>query len=117
LGGKTGTSSAHADGWYLAVSPQIVAAAWTGNDDPSIHFRSGETGEGSRTALPLVGRFLDRVFHDTTLSYPPIPFPAPPADLKTRWNCPTPWPKDSADSITAPVPAAAPGPVPAKGLF
>jgi penicillin-binding protein 1A len=114
LGGKTGTSSAHADGWYLAVSPQIVAAAWTGNDDPSIHFRSGETGEGSRTALPLVGRFLDRVFHDTALSYPPIPFPAPPADLKTRWNCPTPWPKDSADSIPpVPVPATAP----TRGLF
>ena len=116
LGGKTGTSSAHADGWYLAVSPQIVAAAWTGNDDPSLHFRSGETGEGSRTSLPMVGRFLERVFHDSSLSYPPVRFPAPPPELKTRWNCPTPWPVDSTD--TAAPPAAIPSsPISAKGLF
>jgi penicillin-binding protein 1A len=113
MGGKTGTSSAHADGWYLAVSPQIVVAAWTGNDDPSLHFRSGETGEGSRTSLPMVGRFLERVFHDTTLAYPPIPFPGPPPGLRTRWNCPTPWPVDSADSIPSPAPV----PTAAKGLF
>jgi len=92
LGGKTGTSSDHSDGWYVAASPQIVAAAWTGNDDPSLHFRSGETGEGSRTGLPLVGRFLSRVFKDSTLDYPPVPFPNPPPTVKRRWNCPTPWP-------------------------
>jgi penicillin-binding protein 1A len=99
LGGKTGTSSAHSDGWYVAVSPRIVVGAWTGNDDPSLHFRSGETGEGSRTALPLVGRFLTRLFRDTA-RFPAEPFPGPPADLKTRWNCPTPWPpKDSASDF------------------
>lgn len=92
LGGKTGTSSDHSDGWYVAASPQIIAAAWTGNDDPSLHFRSGETGEGSRTGLPLVGRFLSRVFKDSALDFPPVPFPDPPASVKRRWNCPTPWP-------------------------
>lgn len=98
LGGKTGTSSEHADGWYVSVTTDLVSAAWTGNDDPSLHFRSGMTGEGSRTGLPIVGRFLTRVFKDSSLPYPPEKFPAPPQGLKTKWNCPTPWPKDTLDS-------------------
>ncbi|MBK8803906.1 MAG: transglycosylase domain-containing protein [Fibrobacteres bacterium] len=107
LGGKTGTSSDHADGWYVAASPQIIAAAWTGNDDPSLHFRSGETGEGSRTGLPLVGRFLSRVFKDSTLDFPPVPFPDPPPSVKRRWNCPTPWPP-KVDSLSDSAKAAKP---------
>lgn len=98
LGGKTGTSSEHADGWYVSTTTDLVAAAWTGNDDPSLHFRSGMTGEGSRTGLPIVGRFLTRVFKDSTLPYPPEKFPPPPSGMKTKWNCPTPWPKDTLDS-------------------
>ncbi len=100
LGGKTGTSSDHADGWYISVTTDLVTGAWTGNDDPSMHFRSGETGEGSRTGLPIVGRFLQRVFKDTALRYSPERFPPPPQSLKTRWNCPTPWPKDTLDSLS-----------------
>jgi len=98
LGGKTGTSSEHADGWYVSVTTDLVTAAWTGNDDPSLHFRSGMTGEGSRTGLPIVGRFLERVFKDPALPYPPEHFPTAPRGLKTSWNCPTPWPKDTLDS-------------------
>lgn len=116
LGGKTGTSSAHADGWYVAVSPQIVAAAWTGNDDPSLHFRSGETGEGSRTGLPLVGRFLERVFHDSSLVFPAIKFPGPPPGLKTRWNCPTPWPPKDTTEDSAAVVAPTPN-LPGQSIF
>lgn len=101
LGGKTGTSSEHADGWYISVTTDLVTAAWTGNDDPSLHFRSGMTGEGSRTGLPIVGRFLQHVFKDSSLPYPPQRFPPPPAGLKTKWNCPTPWPKDTLDSARA----------------
>lgn len=98
LGGKTGTSSEHADGWYISVTTDLLTAAWTGNDDPSLHFRSGMTGEGSRTGLPIVGRFLQRVFKDSVLAYAPEHFPAPPKGMKTRWNCPTPWPRDTLDS-------------------
>lgn len=84
LGGKTGTSSEHADGWYISVTTDIVTAAWTGNDDPSLHFRSGMTGEGSRTGLPIVGRFLQFVFKDPALPYPPEHFPAAPQGLKVK---------------------------------
>lgn len=101
LGGKTGTSSEHADGWYISVTTDLVTAAWTGNDDPSLHFRSGMTGEGSRTGLPLVGRYLQRVFKDSVLGYVPEHFPPPPPGLKVKWNCPTPWPKDTLDTAKA----------------
>ena len=98
LGGKTGTSSEHADGWYISVTTDLVTAAWTGNDDPSLHFRTGMTGEGSHTGLPIVGRYLQGVFKDSVLGYVPEHFPPPPVGLRTKWNCPTPWPKDTLDS-------------------
>jgi len=91
MGGKTGTSSDHADGWFVGVSPSLVMAAWTGADDPSVHFRSGELGEGSKTALPIVGKFLESVYRRKSLGIQPSKFPKAPADLKVRWNCPTSW--------------------------
>ena len=115
LGGKTGTSSEHADGWYVSVTTDLVSAAWTGNDDPSLHFRSGMTGEGSRTGLPIVGRFLERVFKDTLLPYPPQRFPSAPKGLKVSWNCPTPWPKDTLDSTA--IDSLAPTTVPPDGIL
>ena len=110
LGGKTGTSSEHADGWYISVTTDIVTAAWTGNDDPSLHFRSGMTGEGSRTGLPIVGRFLQFVFKDPALPYPPEHFPAAPQGLKVKWNCPTPWPRDTLDTTTTDTTKTTPAP-------
>jgi penicillin-binding protein 1A len=115
LGGKTGTSSDHADGWYVSVTTDLVTAAWTGNDDPSLHFRSGMTGEGSRTGLPIVGRFLERVFKDPKLPYAPERFPPAPKGLKTSWNCPTPWPKDTLDSTA--IDSLAPSTVPPDGIL
>lgn len=91
MGGKTGTSSDHADGWFVGVSPSLVMAAWTGADDPSVHFRSGELGEGSKTALPIVGKFLESVYRRKQIGIQPGKFPKAPADLKVRWNCPTSW--------------------------
>ena len=32
--------------------------AWVGADDPKIRFRSTALGQGSRTALPIVGEFI-----------------------------------------------------------
>jgi penicillin-binding protein 1A len=91
LGGKTGTSSDHRDGWFVGISPSILGVAWTGNDDPSMHWRTGEAGEGSRTALPLFATFLHKVFKDTVAGYKPQKFPGAPGKIQRRWNCPTPW--------------------------
>ena len=63
-GGKTGTSNNHSDAWFMGVSPKLVVGAWVGGEYRSIHFRTGALGQGSRTALPICGYFLEAVLND-----------------------------------------------------
>jgi penicillin-binding protein 1A len=64
FGGKTGTSNNHSDAWFMCVSPKLVVGAWVGGEYRSIHFRTGALGQGSRTALPICGLFVQKVFND-----------------------------------------------------
>ena len=64
FGGKTGTSNNHSDAWFMAVSPNLVAGAWVGGEYRCIHFRTGQLGQGSRTALPICGQFLYKMLAD-----------------------------------------------------
>lgn len=64
FGGKTGTSNNHSDAWFMCVSPKLVCGAWVGGEYRCIHFRTGALGQGSRTALPICGYFLQSVFGD-----------------------------------------------------
>ena len=64
FGGKTGTSNNHSDAWFVGVSPRLVCGAWVGGEYRAIHFRTGELGQGSRTALPICGQFFESVMGD-----------------------------------------------------
>ncbi|MCD8298106.1 MAG: penicillin-binding protein [Prevotella sp.] len=64
FGGKTGTSNNHSDAWFMGVAANLVVGAWVGGEYRSIHFRTGQLGQGSRTALPICGYFLQSVMHD-----------------------------------------------------
>jgi penicillin-binding protein 1A len=64
FGGKTGTSNNHSDAWFMGVSPKLVVGAWVGGEYRCIHFRTGALGQGSRTALPICGYFLQALFKD-----------------------------------------------------
>ena len=68
FGGKTGTSNNHSDAWFVGVSPKLVVGAWVGGEYRCIHFRTGALGQGSRTALPICGLFLESVFGDPVFS-------------------------------------------------
>jgi penicillin-binding protein 1A len=63
-GGKTGTSNNHSDAWFMGVSPNLVVGAWVGGEYRCIHFRTGALGQGSRTALPICGYFLQSLLRD-----------------------------------------------------
>lgn len=65
FGGKTGTTNNHSDGWFVGVTPHLVAGAWVGGEYRSIHFRNAQ-GQGSRTALPICAQFLERVFNTSS---------------------------------------------------
>jgi penicillin-binding protein 1A len=41
-----------------------VCGAWVGGEYRAIHFRTGELGQGSRTALPICGQFFESVMGD-----------------------------------------------------
>ena len=64
FGGKTGTTNNHSDAWFMGVSPKLVVGAWVGGEYRCIHFRTGALGQGSRTALPICGYFLQALFSD-----------------------------------------------------
>jgi len=60
IAGKSGTSSEWRDGWFVAYTPALAVGVWVGYDDG----RSlGLTG--SRSALPIVARFLREALRQT----------------------------------------------------
>ncbi|MBR5699294.1 MAG: penicillin-binding protein [Prevotella sp.] len=89
FGGKTGTSNNHSDAWFMAVSPKLVVGAWVGGEYRSIHFRTGALGQGSRTALPICGYFLEAVLDDPAFKQYRVRFNKPKDDDITSdmYNC------------------------------
>ena len=69
FGGKTGTSNNHSDAWFVGISPNLVCGAWVGGEYRAIHFRTGELGQGSRTALPICGQFFESVLSDPNFKH------------------------------------------------
>jgi penicillin-binding protein 1A len=69
IAGKTGTTQANADGWFIGITPNLVVGAWVGADDPRLHFRSTALGQGSATALPIVAKFLQHANKDKELRH------------------------------------------------
>jgi penicillin-binding protein 1A len=64
VAGKTGTTQANADGWFMAITPKLAIGTWVGADDPRIRFRNTKLGQGSNTALPIAAYFLKQVNQD-----------------------------------------------------
>ena len=69
FGGKTGTSNNHSDAWFIGTTPRLVVGAWVGGEYRSIHFRTGQLGQGNRTALPICGYFLQSVLGDAAFRH------------------------------------------------
>lgn len=68
VAGKTGTTQGNADGWFILMHPQIVAGAWAGFNDARITLKSDQWGQGSRSALPMVGDFMSRALRSPLLN-------------------------------------------------
>lgn len=66
--GKTGTTQDQSDGWFIGMNPELVAGCWVGADDPGIHFRTITYGQGAYMALPIVGKFFNKVITDPRYS-------------------------------------------------
>ena len=90
IGGKTGTSSDYVDAWYMGVTKDLVTGVWVGCDERTAHFKNGETGEGSRTALPIFAKFMEKVYKDPTSGYKEGRFPKSTVKITREINCPAP---------------------------
>ncbi len=101
LAGKTGTTQNNTDGWFMLISPKLVAGAWVGFDDPRVTIRSNDWGQGGHNALRLVGAFMQRAqkaaLTDTKAEFPQVVRDAPeaPADAVSA-------PEAAASAASAP---------------
>ena len=69
LAGKTGTTDNQSDGWFVGYTPLLTCGVWVGCEDRSAHFRTTALGQGARTALPVFGLFMQKVYGDPKLPY------------------------------------------------
>lgn len=88
IGGKTGTTNDNSDGWFMGITPQLVAGVWTGCEDRAIHFRSTNLGEGANTALPIFALFMKKIYADASLGIKKnIDFAPPKNGVTTTLDC------------------------------
>jgi len=81
MGGKTGTTNDNTDGWFIGYTPQILAGAWVGCDDPFLHIRNGWTNGGNDMAMPEWAYFMQKVYADRKLGIDPKAQFQKPAEL------------------------------------
>ena len=67
IAAKTGTTQNHSDGWFMGITPKLVAGSWVGAEDRSVHFDVMSLGQGANLALPIWALFMEKVYADTSL--------------------------------------------------
>lgn len=81
VAGKTGTTQNSADNWFVAMMPHIVMGSWVGGEDRRIRFPTdnpASIGQGARTALPIVGQFINNATDDSEAPWSYDAFEPPP---------------------------------------
>lgn len=79
MGGKTGTTNDNTDGWFIGYTPQLLAGAWVGCDDPFLKIRW--TYGGNEMAMPEYALFMQKVYADRRLGIDPKAEFQRPAEL------------------------------------
>lgn len=69
MGGKTGTTNANSDTWFMGFTPDLVTGVWVGGEERYIHFNSMAFGQGAKAALPIYGLYMKKVYSDPKLPY------------------------------------------------
>lgn len=115
FGGKTGTSSNHSDAWFVGVTKNLTGGAWVGGEQRSVHFRTGQLGQGSRTALPIYGLFMEKVLKDERFKQYRERFPDKPKEtISKKYNCQTYIPKDTTAVDSAATTSSIPEEIPVQ---
>ncbi len=87
IAGKTGTTQNQSDGWFMGLTPDLVAGVWVGGEDRSVRFRSLRLGMGTNMALPIWGYYMNKVYADSTLNISQGDFDKPTGQLDIQLDC------------------------------
>lgn len=79
LAGKTGTTNAYRNAWFVGYSPDYLTVVWTGYDNRK---SLGKGKTGARAALPIWIGIMKRILADKPVKKFPIPPNLPPETLK-----------------------------------
>ncbi len=102
IAGKTGTTQNHTDGWFMGITPKLVAGVWVGGDDRRVRFRDITNGQGANMALPVWGEFFKRVNEDKQFAeIKEATFPEPPPHVAELLDCPGYVPYDYVEPAIA----------------
>jgi penicillin-binding protein 1A len=66
LAGKTGTTDAFKDAWFIGFSPTVAVGVWVGLDENET---LGDRETGSRAALPIWVDFMQTVLNERPFAY------------------------------------------------
>ncbi|KQT12969.1 penicillin-binding protein [Ramlibacter sp. Leaf400] len=106
LAGKTGTTQENTDGWFILAHPRLVTGAWVGFNDSRITMQD-PWGQGARSALPMVGEFMQGLVKaklvDPKAKFPKAPEPPLQQDAGAGWGTLFPPPPEL---LEPPAPAA-----------
>lgn len=86
VAGKTGTTQSNSDGWFVGITPDLVAGCWVGGEDRSIRFSRTSLGQGASSALPVWGYFMNKVYADPKIKISTSDFKRP-SNLTIDLNC------------------------------
>jgi penicillin-binding protein 1A len=87
IGGKTGTTQNHSNGWFMGVTPNLVGGVWCGWEDQAIHFETLGEGSGANMALPILAKFLKKLYADPQLGIMEADEFEHPSNFNMELNC------------------------------
>lgn len=87
IAGKTGTTQGNADGWFIGMTPNLVAGVWVGCDNPSVSFATTAMGQGANAALPVWAWFFKQLQADSDMNYDWSKDFSKPNDLAFELDC------------------------------
>jgi len=88
IGGKTGTTQNHSDGWFIGITPHLVTGVWVGGEDRDIHFDNIYYGQGANMALPIWALYMKQVYEDEEILITEEDKFEEPANFNINLECP-----------------------------
>jgi penicillin-binding protein 1A len=71
----------------MGLTPELVTGVWVGAEDRSVRFRSTDQGQGARTALPIYGYYMQKVYKDPVIALSTTDFDVPLSYDPKQFQC------------------------------